>query len=109
MVVWNSHVAANYYHQLGRWWCNMLVSYVYRFNLTVHNSRTKLHSFSKGHRRMELPCCRKLLSQTRALQRKHVRVVVYFLFLLIIQMIDGRFRPRVESGIQFVRNRRIGF
>ena len=47
MVVWNSHVAANYYHQLGRWWRNMLVSYVYRFNLTVHNLRTKLHHFSK--------------------------------------------------------------
>ncbi len=41
-------------HYLGRklrrsW----LVSYVYRFNLTVHNLRTKLHHFSKEHRRME--------------------------------------------------------
>ena len=46
MVVWNSHVAANYYHQLGRWWRNMLVSYVYRSNLTVYNLRTKLPHFS---------------------------------------------------------------
>jgi len=42
-------------HQLGRMprlpW---LVSYVFHFNLTVHNLRTKLHHFSKEHRRMEL-------------------------------------------------------
>jgi hypothetical protein len=42
-------------HHLGRklrrsW----LVSYVYRFNLTVYNLRTKLYHFLKEHRRMEL-------------------------------------------------------
>ncbi len=51
MVVWNSHVAANYYHQLGRWWRNMLVSYIYIFKLTNYNLRImshRLETFTNG-------------------------------------------------------------
>jgi hypothetical protein len=76
MVVWNSHVAANYYHQLGRWWRNMLVSYVFHFKLTVHNLRTKLHHFFKGHRRMELACKHQLGRKPRLSCSFHMFFIV---------------------------------
>jgi len=50
MVVWNSHVAENYYHTLRR--CEATCS-LYHFKSTEHNSRTKLLHFFSEHRHME--------------------------------------------------------